>query len=277
MSNAALTKIQSQGPTPKKASALELMAARLSVDPVKLTESLKATVFKNCTNEELLALVVVANAYQLSPFLKELYAFPAKGGGIVPVVSIDGWNSMMLRQPDFDGIEFEFVEGEDHPVSCTATIYVKTRSRPVKITEYYDECFRETEPWKKMPHRLLRHRALCQASRVAFGFSGIQEEEEYHSAINIESSVITDAKPTSEPPKKIIASDSKTPQKELEAMVISAGHTFTHLQQFGKDSGNIEGADSMSSFEEIPSDVAKRLVRSRAGLLAALEAVKGAA
>ena len=72
----------------KKPSALAAMASRVSVDPDKLMSALKATVFKNASNEELLALVVVANEYGLNPFLKEVYAFPAKGGGIVPVLSL---------------------------------------------------------------------------------------------------------------------------------------------------------------------------------------------
>ena len=153
----------------KKASALEVMASRLSVDADKLYATLKSTVFKNASNEELLALTVVANQYDLNPFLKEIYAFPAKGGGIVPIVSVDGWNKMLIRHPDFDGIEFDFTDREDGSVySCTATIYVKGRTRPVKITEYHDECKRNTDPWNNMPRRMLRNRTLSQASRVAF-------------------------------------------------------------------------------------------------------------
>ena len=140
-----------------KPKALELMAARLHVDPLKMLDTLKATVFKNASAEELLALTVVANEYDLNPFLKEIYAFPAKGGGICPVVSVDGWNKMLVRDPRFDGIEFEISEDSGDLISCTATVHVKGRSKPVKITEYFSECYRETEPWKKMPRRMLRN------------------------------------------------------------------------------------------------------------------------
>jgi phage recombination protein Bet len=261
-----------------KPSAINLMAARMSVEPAKLFETLKATVFKNCTNEELLALVVVANEYGLSPFLKELYAFPAKGGGIVPIVSVDGWNKMLVNQPTFDGIEFDFVEDEaGKPISCTATIHVKDRSHAVKITEYFSECHRNTEPWNNMPHRMLRNRTLCQASRVAFGFSGVKHEEETD-AINVESTIIPQGQLAPvEPLKKIIASDSKTPQAELEAVVIAAGYSFTMLQTFGVESGNIPNADSMATFSEVPTDIAKRLLKAQTGLLKGLEAIKGGA
>lgn len=163
---------------PKKASALAVMASRVSVEPEKLLATLKDTVFQKATNSELLALVVVANEYGLNPFLKEIYAFPAKGGGIVPVVSIDGWISMINRQPSLDGIEFAFFDEGGKPVSCTCVIHVKGRIHPVTVTEYFDECFRATEPWKLMPRRMLRHKALIQAARVAFGFSGIYDEDE---------------------------------------------------------------------------------------------------
>lgn len=247
----------------------------MSVDPAKLFETLKATVFQKATHEELMALIVVANAYQLNPFTREIYAFPAKGGGIVPVVSVDGWNSMLIRQPDFDGIEFEFVEGDDGvPVSCTATIHVKNRSHPCRITEYYAECVRSTDPWKNMPHRMLRNRTLCQASRVAFGFSGVHHEEEVDS-ITIDSVVST--APQLPPPKIVPPVDGATPQAELESLIVGNGHTFETLKKWGTETGNLENADSIPDFAAIPVEVCRRLLRAKAGLLKGLEAIKAGA
>ena len=264
---------------PARPSAINLMAARMSVEPAKLFETLKSTVFQKATTEELLALVVVANEYGLNPFLKELYAFPAKGGGIVPIVSVDGWNKMLIRQHDFDGIEFEFVEDEAGlPFSCTATIHVKGRSHPCKITEYFAECQRATDPWKNMPHRMLRNRTLCQASRVAFGFSGVKHEEEVE-AIDVESVMIGPPKPLppSPPPKEIKPANGKSPQNELETLCVTNGHTFDALQKWGLESGNIEGADSLAGFADVPTEVCRRLLRAQVGLLKGLELVKGAA
>jgi phage recombination protein Bet len=163
----------------EKASALNAMAQRYSVEPAKLLDTLKATVFKGATNEELMALVVVSNEYELNPFTKQIYAFPAKGGGITPVVGVDGWAAILNKQKDFDGIEFEMQDDEEgKPHSCTAIIYAKSRQHPVKVTEYYSECFRGTEPWKGMPRRMLRHKALSQGVRVAFGLTGLYDEDE---------------------------------------------------------------------------------------------------
>lgn len=177
------------------------MANRLNVDPQKLLETLKNTVFKGANDSELLTLVVVANEYGLSPLLKEIYAFPAKGGGITPVVSIDGWISMVNRQPQLDGLEFEWV-GDDPPESCTCTIYIKNRTHPVRVTEFYKECVRQTEPWRQMPRRMLRHKALKEAARVAFGFSGITDEDEARDIMKNAEARIVERKPFP-PPRKV--------------------------------------------------------------------------
>jgi phage recombination protein Bet len=153
------------------------MAGKINVDPAKLHATLKATVFKGASDEELLALVVVANTYGLNPLLKELYAFPAKGGGIVPVVSIDGWVSMVNGHPAMDGMQFEEHSEDGKLVAITCRIWRKDRSRPIEVTEHLAECKRNTEPWK-MEHRMLRHKALMQCARYAFGFSGIVDEDE---------------------------------------------------------------------------------------------------
>ena len=161
-----------------KQSALAVMAGKYNVEPAKLLETLKNTVFRGASNDELLALVVVSNEYGLNPLTKEIYAFPAKGGGIVPVVSIDGWLRMMNDHPQFDGIDYEFEhDGEGKLISCTSIIHRKDRAHPTRVTEYLAECRRNTEPWK-MERRMLRHKATIQGARVAFGFSGITDEDE---------------------------------------------------------------------------------------------------
>jgi len=162
----------------KQTSALAVMASKFNVEPAKLLDTLKNTVFRGASNDELLALVVVSNEYGLNPLTKEIYAFPAKGGGIVPVVSIDGWIRMMNDHPQFDGIDYEFQHDEQgRLISCTSIIYRKDRSHPTRVTEYLSECRRNTEPWK-MESRMLRHKATIQGARVAFGFSGITDEDE---------------------------------------------------------------------------------------------------
>jgi phage recombination protein Bet len=130
------------------------------------------------SREEFAAFLLVAKEYSLNPLTKEIYAFAAKGGGIVPIVSIDGWVNLVNSHGACDGFEFDMEhDAKGNLVSCTCRMFRKDRSKPVAVTEYLSECIRNTEPWA-MKHRMLRHKAMIQAARYAFGFSGIYDEDE---------------------------------------------------------------------------------------------------
>lgn len=167
-------------PKEKRVSIIDKMAGQYDMDPKVFYETLSKTAFRGCkNNEEFAALCIVANEYRLNPFTKEIYAFPAKGGGIVPLVSIDGWLRIMNDHPQFDGISHEDIPDDNgNLIAVECTIWRKDRSHPIKIIEYLSECKRNTEPWKDMPARMLRHKATIQCARYAFGFSGIYDEHD---------------------------------------------------------------------------------------------------
>lgn len=79
----------------------------------------------------------------------------------------------MNEHPQFDGIEFDQDDSK-----CTCIIYRKDRSRAIKVTEWMDECRRDTGPWKSHGRRMLRHKAMIQCARLAFGFGGIYDQDE---------------------------------------------------------------------------------------------------
>lgn len=153
-----------------------------------LTDILKSTAFKSNTpvsDAQMTALLIVANQYGLNPFTKEIFAFPDKGG-IVPVVGVDGWSRIMNNHPQFDGMEFNVKDD-----SCTCIIYRKDRSHSISATEYLAECRRDTSPaWKSHPRRMLRHKAMIQAARLAFGFGGIYDQDEAERIIEIKGDTI---------------------------------------------------------------------------------------
>ncbi|MEM9236782.1 MAG: recombinase RecT [Verrucomicrobiota bacterium] len=162
--------------TPTQKSAIAMMADRLHISQPKLVETLKATAFKTCkSDEQFAALMIVSNEYQLNPLTKEIYAFPGKGGEVVPIVSIDGWLRIINSHPQFDGMDEAFAEDG---TSCTVTIYRKDRSRPTVHTEFLDEVRRPTEPWKQHTRRMLKWKTIIQCGRIAFGFGGIYDEDE---------------------------------------------------------------------------------------------------
>lgn len=166
----------------------------LAADPAEIVDTLKATAFRGQVSDaQMAALLLVAAQYGLNPWTKEVYAFPDKNNGIVPVVGVDGWARIINEHPQFDGMEFEQTDE-----ACTCIIYRKDRSRPVKVTEYMAECRRQTGPWQSHPRRMLRHKAMIQCSRLAFGFAGIYDHDEAErivEAIDAQTGEIIKAKP----------------------------------------------------------------------------------
>ena len=161
-------------------SVLVTMATKYGMEAAAFEATLRATVVpKNASREQFAAFLVVANEYDLNPLTKEIYAFPTPGGGIQPIVSVDGWASLVNRQPNCDGIEFDdHLDSDGKVASITCRIWRKDRDKPTMVTEYMAECSRPTDPWKRWPRRMLRHKALIQAARYAFGFSGIVDPDE---------------------------------------------------------------------------------------------------
>lgn len=169
-----------------KKDALQQISARLSIEPEKLKKSLISTVFSGKgTEEEFIAFISVCNQYELNPMTREIYAFPKQGGGIVPMVSADGWTKIITRHPNYKGHSFDESQEEvtvpgtskKCPKWVSCTIKLKDGGE-VTVKEYFDECFRDTMPWKQMPHRMMRHKAKNQTGRDAFGISGIYDDDE---------------------------------------------------------------------------------------------------
>jgi len=85
---------------------------------------------------------------------------------------------MVNGHPAMDGMEFdEHYSDAGKLEAITCKLWRKDRNRPISVTEHLSECKRGTDPWK-MEHRMLRHKALMQCARYAFGFSGITDEDE---------------------------------------------------------------------------------------------------
>lgn len=74
------------------------------------------------------------------------------------------------------------------------------------------------------------------------------------------------AEPTAEP-------KSRSLQDELASLVIDAGFTFDEFKAWAVESGNVDNIDSLASFDDIPKDTAKRLLRARVGLLDGIKRV----
>lgn len=195
------------------ASLIVKFASKYGVDADKLMSTLKATAFKTkkgdpeVSNEQMMALLIVADQYHLNPFTKELFAFPDKKAGIIPVVSVDGWSRIINEHPAFDGLEFvmstdilNHAEHKDCPAWIETVIYRKDRSHPIRVKEYLDEVYREPYksadgyvvpgPWQTHTKRFLRHKSLIQCSRIAFGFAGIYDQDEAERILETDTRIV---------------------------------------------------------------------------------------
>jgi phage recombination protein Bet len=174
-------------PTAGGTNALALMASRLQVAPAELQRCLIDTAFKGATEAEFIALVAVANQYGLNPLVREIYAFSKTGGGIVPLVPIDGWLKLIRRDPDFAGMETRWSDelvqpsskAKDCPAWCEVTIHHKSHPEyPTEHREWIDEMYRDTGPWNTTTKRMLEWKAIIQCGRKAFGLTGIFDQDE---------------------------------------------------------------------------------------------------
>jgi len=165
---------------PPRQSLIAAMASEYQMDPKAFADTVRVTCLpKEASNEEFAAFLMVAKSYGLNPITREIYAFPKKGGGIQPIVGIDGWLNLINSNPQCDGMEFDDEkDAKGNLVAVTCRIHRKDRKHPTMVTEYMDECRRPTEPWTKWPARMLRHKAAIQCARYAFGFAGIIDPEE---------------------------------------------------------------------------------------------------
>lgn len=177
----------------KKSSLIASMATKYGLDPKVFFDTLKGTIMKadkdgrQATTEEVCAFLIVANKYNLNPFIKEIYAYPDKRGGIVPVVSTDGWTKLMIGHEEYKNHLFRYAESyltlksaKPCPEWCEIEIE-RTDGTKLVIREYLDEVFREityANPWQTHTKRMLRHKTKIQGAREAFGFSGIYDDDE---------------------------------------------------------------------------------------------------
>ena len=144
---------------------------------------------RKLTDNEMATFIAVCADQDLDPLLGEIYPVEQPGSGpmpgrIIPLVGVDGWIKVANRHPEFDGVEFSYsttsitMDGaKPCPEWCECIIYRKDKNHPTKVREYLDEVFQdEADHWLKTTKRQLRHKALAQTARVAFGLQGVATE-----------------------------------------------------------------------------------------------------
>lgn len=167
---------------PQAQAVLAEFATKYGLDPDEMGATLVNTVFKGKqkpSKAQVYALLIVANELGLNPWSKQIYAFPDKGGGIIPMVAADGWYKILAEHPQTNGCPTEHIRDESGKIiGCRATLYRKDWEYPLTVEEWVDECKRNTEPWRNQPGRMIRHRAVSQAVRIGLGIGAVYTPDE---------------------------------------------------------------------------------------------------
>jgi phage recombination protein Bet len=203
----------------ERVSLLATFAHRYGLEANNMMRTLRATVLRPAangadpSNEQVAAFMIVANQHELNPFTKEIHGFVDKRGGIVPIVGVDGWAKLANQHPQFDGMDFE-----QNDESCTCKIYRKDRAHPIVVTEYLSECKQGSPAWTSHPKRMLRHRAMVQAMRLAFSFAGVYDADEGESVLAAQNQEI-DVTPDGEMTRGELGEPRKVSSKKLKDAV----------------------------------------------------------
>lgn len=270
------TAVAERPATNQKQTLVAKFAAKYSIEADKLLNTLKATAFRqngnqDISNEQMAALLIVADQYGLNPFTKEIYAFPDKGG-IVPVVGVDGWSRIINEHPQSDG--FEFVESEETttfegktvPVWMEVHIYRKDRARPIKVRERFAEVVRASmQPWKSHPSRMMRHKTLIQGARLAYGFAGIYDEDEAQRIVERDmgaADTVTTSRTVAMPQPRAKQIEQQAPVG-VEQPVIHARQPAEQRQQSLKEAPASLPFDDAQPQAELATDGEKQYVRMK--------------
>jgi hypothetical protein len=105
----------------------------------------------------------------LDPLNDEIGFTQYENGSWQVFITIEGCSKLLNQHSQFNGLVFNqadnLIEGIPEWIECS--IYRRDRIMPITVREYYVEVRNEKDIWRKMPRRMLRHRALQQCVRLA--------------------------------------------------------------------------------------------------------------
>ncbi len=153
------------------AKALKGAAQSVGMTPKELTAWLSQyPQLSEVSQETCLRLIA---EYRLNPRADEIDLVQFEVGRWQVFITVNGWAKLINAHPAFCGIEFseasELEEGV--PIWMGCSIYRTDRVKPIEVKEYFSEMKTEHAAWQQMPRRMLRHRAMQQCARLAFGIT----------------------------------------------------------------------------------------------------------
>ena len=171
------------------AKALKHAAQAIGMTPPSLTSWFSQYPQLSETTQEICLRLIAG--YRLNPSADEIDLVQFEEGRWQVFITVNGWAKLINAHPAFCGIEFseasELHQGV--PIWMGCAIYRTDRIKPIVIREYFTEMKTEHAAWQQMPRRMLRHRAMQQCARLAFGITVPECKPSSSSAGSLERSV----------------------------------------------------------------------------------------
>lgn len=277
---------------------------KLSVEIVKRFVCIPTKSGKTCDDAQATKFMMLCQTQRLNPFAGDCFlaGYDGKNGAVFSMITAHvAFIKRAESSADYEGMESGIIlvdtegkvterEGDFHlhDESCVggwARVFRKGRKptcRRLSIAAMIPAY--ETPFWSdaKKAGQIVKC-AEADALRATFPtlLGGLYTPGESSAgAIEVSSSVspetsssrlVTSSAEPSQPGRVI---DAAPPNDELAEVVTSAGFDFNTFQKWGVESGNIQEAMSLSGFEDIKADVAKRILRAKAAMLTQLENIK---
>lgn len=159
---------------------------RSGMSPESFVQALSRTALSQLltwSEVDLETLLLAAERHGLSPLGREIFLMRAGDqmtDAPLVVVGVDGWSKVLNSHKQFAGMQFreseELVDGVPAWIECT--MHRWDRRVPTRVREYLGEVRGSSLPWLTHPRRMLRHKALVQCARLAFGLVGVYDHDE---------------------------------------------------------------------------------------------------
>lgn len=177
-------------------------AKALAVDPHELKNWLHQM---PASGELQCHLLKLAKQFRLNPLLGQLDWDHDPEQGYAVFVTIDGWITLIHREPSFRGMSFhQSAELENGiPIWMECSLYRSDLICPISVREYFVELKTDHPIWAQMPRRMMRHKTLQQCVRLAFGIHVPEFNHHQPLAIADKQTKLTQTSP-SMPPKQLL-------------------------------------------------------------------------
>ena len=189
-------------PSTALASPVQSPVAGLSAEE---WDVLRSSICKGFSDIEAKVFAYRCQALGLSPLAGQITAFK-QGGGVIPIVTIDGYRSIAASIDPGYVVEIEYLAADgwvdwipDEPATqCRARVWRSNAQRPVTKAVSRREFAGRGGPWSNMPNHMLAKVAETHALRMAYPqtLAGTLAPEEASQVQAAQPAAVTDITPT---------------------------------------------------------------------------------